>query len=185
MSGKRWKHWVKDGKTGGDGDGGVTQFSRDSIEHDSNKNKMLRPYVWAVTGSFLQNFSVTLQGSFFFPSLVQSCSFSLKPQTALHCGLTPSFNLLHNVPPHWKNSCCFCVCTSVLCISEGLRLLFSVCTDWSVFNSMSILLLPETPLALNNTSRHAVTDQLTLKLLDFTLKAPAPQMSAEFCRQFC
>lgn len=37
--------------------------------------------------------------------------------------------------------------------------------------------------ALNKTSRRAVRDQLTLKLLDFALKAPAPQMSTELCRQ--
>lgn len=33
-----------DGETGGGKEGGVTQFSRELSEHDSNKNKMLRPY---------------------------------------------------------------------------------------------------------------------------------------------
>lgn len=63
---KRWRLRVKDGDgDGGEegGAGGVTQFSRELIEHDSNKNKMLGPSAWAVTGSVEQNFSVTLQGS--------------------------------------------------------------------------------------------------------------------------
>lgn len=49
-------------------EGGVTQFSRELIEHDSNKNKLLGPSVWAVTGSVEQNFSVTPQGQ--TPSLI-------------------------------------------------------------------------------------------------------------------
>lgn len=43
---------------------------------------------------------------------------------------------------------------------------------------------PDLRSTLNKTSRRAVRDQLTLKLLDFALKAPAPQMSTELCRHF-
>ena len=211
---KRWRLRVKDGDgDGGEegGGGGVTQFSRELIEHDSNKNKMLGPSAWAVTGSVEQNFSVTLQGSdtifdfsfsfFFFWQLEFEASALLGSArlgsallcSAPLCGLTPSFNLLHNVPPHWqggekKHNCCFRLCTSALCIFEGhalgLLLFFSTYSR-PVCNPASVLLLPGPPLALNNTSRHAVRDQLTLKLLDFTLKASVPQMSAELCRQFC
>lgn len=164
-------------------EGGVTQFSRELIEHDSNKNKLLGPSVWAVTGSVEQNFSVTRQGQtpsliFFFLAAVawshgpaRLCSARLG--SARLCGLTPSFNLLHNVPPHWreeKNKCCFCLCTSALCIFwRTCTLIVVVC----VCNPASVLRLPGPPLALNNTSRHAVRDQLTLKLLDFTLKSPS------------
>ena len=51
-------------------------------------------------------------------------------------------------------------------------------------NAVFIFLIPKSLLALSHPSRHAVRDHLTLKRLDFTLKAHAPQMSAEFCRQF-
>lgn len=147
------------------------------------KIKMLRPYTWAVTGTVQQRFSVTLQGSdtiFDFCSSFYSifffffCQLSLEA-TAQLCGLTPSFNLLHNVPPHCKKTkqlLFLCVYFCSLHLWRTCAWIVSlVCTDWPVWNPASILLLPEPPLALNNTSRHAVRDQLTLKLLDFTLKA--------------
>jgi len=82
-----------------------------------------------------------------------------------------------------EKTCCFCLCTSALCIVEGHALGLFI-SGWAACNSVSIPLLPEPPLALNNTSGRAVRDHLTLKLLDFTLKAPATQMSVEFCRLF-
>lgn len=78
---------------------------------------------------------------------------------------------------------CFRLRTSAFAISKDMN--SDCCFQAGLpVNFGSILLLPKPPLALNNASRHADRDQLTLKLLDFTLKSPAPQMSAEFCRQF-
>lgn len=95
---KRRQLGVKDGdgETGGwaEGFGGweeVTQFSGEMIEHDSNKNKMLRPSARAATGSVWQNFAVTLWGSgaifdspFLFFCLL-SCSSVDWLQVSIYC----------------------------------------------------------------------------------------------------
>lgn len=107
--------------------------------------------------------------------------FSLKPQLCSVDWLQVSICCImchHTAQKKKKNSCCFCLCTSALCIFGGreLGLFLLACASRPFCNPVSILLPPEPPLALNNTSRHAVRDQLTLKLLDFTLIAPVPQM---------
>lgn len=154
--GLEWR--IQDGETAGRGD---------PVEHWSNKNEM-RPSTWAVSESVRRNFSVTLleSGSV---SDARSCHFSL----------------LHNGQPRWRKTtigCCFHLCLLWRPCSWIVSLVW---TERPVGNPVSILLLLEDPPALNNTSRHAVRDQLTLKLLDFTLKGPVPEMSSEFCRQFC
>lgn len=116
------------------------------------------------------------------PSLIFfiCCSFSLKPRLCFVDWLQVSICCImcQNTAEKEKKTVVF------VCVLQ----LFASLKDMDCFFSESVsilLLLLKPPLALNNTSRHAVRDQLTLKLLDFTLKAPVPQMSTEFCRQFC
>ena len=154
---------------------------------------MLGPSAWGVTGSVEQNFSVTPQGQtpslIFFSFFLFFGSCSLKPRLGsarLDSALLGSVDWLqvsiccimcHHTDGKKKIKCCFCLCTSALCIFWRTRtrivVVFLLSTARRVCNPASVLRLPGPPLALNNTSRHAVRDQLTLKLLDFTLKSPS------------
>lgn len=88
--------------------------------------------------------------------------------------MSPSFRMLHNAStlvfqlPHFGRFCSVLFCFVLFSSHQQRR---------SACDCVSVLLPPVPPLALNNTSRHAVRDQLTLKLLDSTLKAPTPQIA--------
>lgn len=134
----------------------------DPIENESNKNEM-RPSTWAVSVSVEQNFSVTLL-QLIPHTHVSFCCITWnhtegKQQTVVFVSAFP-----------WRP------CSWIVSL---------IWTERPVCNPVSILLLAKAPPALNKTSRHAVRDQLTLKLLDFTLKGPVLEMSCEFCTQLC
>lgn len=141
----------------------------DLTEYDSSRNKM-RPYWWDITESVQLNvYSGTLQGSqtnfdfhFFSIHLMPQLSSVDLVQVSVYCIMwkhtagTQLFPSVHFLRLWWP---------------MFLRLFLSYGQA-----GLSIILCPSSgllkpPLALNNTSRHAVRDQLTLKLLDFTLKA--------------
>lgn len=154
------------------GAGGWIRFPRELIEDDSSKNKIF----WASCASC---------------NGIRSAELGARPCSPL------SF---HSSSVDWLQvSACCIICH---CSKQEQKLLFfaralqpsalskAAHSDCCFSSRPASKILrasswcPKPPLALNNTSRHAVRDQLTLKLLDFTLKSPAPQMSAEFCRQF-
>lgn len=126
----------------------------------------------------------------------QRLSTSIQVRSRLS-GLKASFNQLHNVPPHRRGGKKKATTTKMSgCFSLRallpFQLLKDMCSDsfcGAVQSGPSVIprsssCCPDLCSALNKTSRCAVRDQLTLKLLDFALKASAPQMSTELCRQF-